>query len=201
MESEASTVTKEESDNVTATFFSLVEADQQGDEKSVYWDGKKASVIDDEFDSAQIDDGRTLGEGYETAGVPDMFSFQYPNDMKLAEIKSESAEEYCLEAENLEILVRQIDFEKETEAMKNNTNYQMIATEFFPEYVTKYFEQYQLYIGFTDTQNARYAGYTLLFQSNLADRSYQITVAGIGNMEEIRLRALYIMDHFEVLFY
>ena len=45
------------------------------------------------------------------------------------------------------------------------------------------------------------AGYVLIFDSNLDDRDYVIECFGLGNMDVLKEKALYVMNRFEVLFY
>lgn len=52
---------KNESGNSSGSegeFFKLVDSDKENDKKSVYWDGSKASIVEDKMDDKSIIDGR-----------------------------------------------------------------------------------------------------------------------------------------------
>lgn len=181
-------------------FFQLMEEDVVGDEKSVSWDGTQATVIDDVYDSTEISDGRFEMSGREIATVAGVFEFAYPNTLKQVSIKSGQAEDYYLTAENVEIRIQQIEYASEKKNLDENLKYRNIDASSLSEHQTKYFNQYALYMGMVDTDEGCYAGYTLVFESNLAKRSYRISVDGIGNMADIKATAVYVMNHFDVLF-
>ena len=52
-----------------------------------------------------------------------------------------------------------------------------------------------------DTNDKNYAGFILIFESELADRAYQISCSGIGYIKDIQTNSIDIMNHFDVLFY
>ena len=181
-------VNMEESISALEQFYKLVEEDKTGDKKSVYWDGKSASMVEDEFDSLDISDGRGMITGTERTGIPDVFELNYPNSIENVVLTSDSEEDYHLTADVVDIRIQLVDF---------HSNKQIDAS-ILSKHQTKYFEDYKLYVGLIKTEEETYAGYTLLFESNLNNKSYMISVAGIGNLEDIKMNALYIMNHFDV---
>lgn len=188
----------EESINALEQFYKLVEEDKTGDKKSVYWDGKSASMVEDEFDSLDISDGRGGITGTERTGIPDVFELYYPDSIENVVLTSDSEEDYHLTTDVVDIRIQLVDFHSKQEELKEDSSYKEIDGGILSKHQTKYFENYKLYVGLIKTGEETYAGYTLLFQSNLNDKSYMISVAGIGNLEDIKINALYIMNHFDV---
>lgn len=181
-------------------FFYLMEQNEVGDGKSVYWDGISATEVEDEFDSSDLQDGRWNISGEQVITVGDIFEFAYPDSLDSITVLSDSAEDYHLYTEEYDVHIQQISYEEEVQDASKEENLKRIEEELLSEHQTKYFEEYQLYLGIVDTEKGNYAGYTLFFKSNLADRAYCISVNGTGNMEDIKIVALYVMNHFEVLF-
>ena len=191
-------VNMEESISALEQFYKLVEEDKTGDKKSVYWDGKSASMVEDEFDSLDISDGRGMITGTERTGIPDVFELNYPNSIENVVLTSDSEEDYHLTADVVDIRIQLVDFHSKQEELKKDSSYKQIDASILSKHQTKYFEDYKLYVGLIKTEEETYAGYTLLFESNLNNKSYMISVAGIGNLEDIKMNALYIMNHFDV---
>lgn len=181
-------------------FFDLMEQSKSGDEKSVYWDGASAKEVADEQDSADVQDGRWNIEKCETITVEDMFEFVYPGDIDEVTLRSEMPEDYHMSAPDLDIHIQQVEYEEAIQAAEKRTSLRKIEGEELSQNQTKYFKDYALYLSVTDTGDEIYAGYQLFFESNLADRAYSISVTGLGNIEELKITALYIMNHFDVLF-
>lgn len=184
----------------TEYFHELWKEDEQGDGKSVYWDGEKAFLIEDPLDSLDITDGRLVVEGTEMKTVPGIFELHYLNKLKNVQVVSEKEDDYHLTAENMDIRVQEVDFSGEKERLDKDSGYRSMETDVLSQHQIKYFKEYGLYMGLADTEKGRYAGYTLIFKSELNGKSYKLSVLGIGNMEDIKMHALYVMNHFEVLF-
>ena len=181
-------------------FHNLMEADEVGDKKSVYWDGRKAILEEDELDDLNINDGRGMIEGTQTVTIPTVFEFTYTNSLKDVIVENNSEENYHIEAQNYDIRIELIDYEVETEKMASDANFAKITDSVLSERHTKYFKEYELYSGIVQTARGDYAGYSLIFDSAVDDRAYRITCSGIGCMENIRMEAFEIMNHFYVLF-
>jgi ribonucleotide monophosphatase NagD (HAD superfamily) len=59
---------------------------------------------------------------------------------------------------------------------------------------------YELFVGKEETDKGTYVGYVLVFRSALKDKkTYKISVTGIGSLEDIKVCAFDIMNHFNVL--
>jgi len=100
-----------------------------------------------------------------------------------------------------EIYVQQISYADETSILKEDDNYIEIDSLGIREDRLKYFKDYKTFVGIKEINGKKKAGFVLLFESALADRSYMIEVYGLGNMSIINQEALFVIDHFEVLWY
>lgn len=182
-------------------FHKLMNEDAGGDRKGVFWDGESASVVDDELDQSDIDDGRNVFTGATTVKLPLNFEYSYPNELEDVTVVNDDAKDYHVNAKDYDIRIELVDYNNAVEKMAVNDNYIEIDKSALSANQTKYFDDYHLYRGIVNTANGDYAGYVLLFESNLADRQYKISCSGLGLVERIRMTAFYIMNHFEVLFY
>lgn len=182
-------------------FHQLMKEDVAGDGKGVYWDGESASVIDDELDQSDIDDGRNVFTDATTVKLPLIFEYSYPNELEDVTVVNDDAKDYHVTAKDYDIRIELVDYNNAVEKMAENDNFTEIDKSALSANQTKYFDDYYLYRGIVNTANGDYAGYVLLFESNLDDRQYKITCSGLGLVERIRMTAFYIMNHFEVLFY
>ncbi len=183
-------------------FFELVKEDVFGDEKSIYWDGTKASLRDDPLDSTEIDDGRYGERVLQQVTVPNKFELYYPDSLQDKEIVCETAENYHIIAKDMNIYVHQVDYEKEKKQLAESASYLAIDKMQLSEHSTKYFDDYELFVGKEETDKGIYVGYVLLFKSALGEKNtYKISVTGIGSLEDIKVCAFDIMNHFTVLFY
>lgn len=181
-------------------FFELMEQNEYGDKKSVYWDGTSAKEVADEQDSSDVQDGRWNIEKCETITVEDMFEFIYPGDIDEVTLRSVMPENYHMSAPDLDVRIQQIEYDEAIKAAEKRTSLRKVEGEELSQNQTKYFKDYALYLTVTDTGKENYAGYQLFFESNLTDRAYSISVTGLGNMDDLKVTAFYIMNHFEVLF-
>ena len=119
-------VNMEESISALEQFYKLVEEDKTGDKKSVYWDGKSASMVEDEFDSLDISDGRGMITGTERTGIPDVFELNYPNSIENVVLTSDSEEDYHLTADVVDIRIQLVDFHSKQEELKKDSSYKQI---------------------------------------------------------------------------
>lgn len=179
----------------------LIKEEEDGDGESVFWDGEKAFVKNDPYDEKDIDDGRFVIEGKKTVLMPQVYQLEYPDSLQ-NDIVEKDSEEYChITAEDFDICIELIDYEDRKKVLDNNHNCEIVKEEILSKNQTKYFKRYEVYSGIIDADGKNYAGFILIFESELADRSYQITCSGIGYMKDIQKNAIYIMNHFDVLFY
>lgn len=187
--------------NNIENYHRLMEEDVTGDGMSVYWDGKAASVVEDQFDQNDIEDGRSVINGATSVKLPLLFEYSYPNHLEDVTVVSDNAENYHVKAKDYDIRFELVDYKNAVEELKQNNNLREIDKSNLSENQTKYFKDYHLYQGIINTQSGDYAGYVLVFESNLDDRQYKISCSGLGLIENIKITAFYIMNHFEVLFY
>lgn len=182
-------------------FQKLMSEEVEGDRKSVYWDGSHAVMREDPLDIADIQDGRYVIEGVQKVTIPDTFEFSYPNALENVVVESKKEEDYHITAKDYDIQIKRIDYEEEKEKIASDPAYVRIEEEVLSPNQTKYFKSYELYEGIVNTSGGTYAGYTLLFESELDHRAYLIGCSGIGYLYDIRQVGFYIMNHFDVLFY
>ncbi len=182
-------------------FLELVKEDVFGDEKSIYWDGTTASIKEDPLDSIAIDDGRYGERTLEEVTVSNKFELYYPDDLQDVEIVSETTEDYHMTAKNKNIYVRSVDYETEIKQLTESEDFLAIDKTQLSEHKTYFFEDYELFVGKEETDKGTYVGYVLVFRSALKDKkTYKISVTGIGSLEDIKVCAFDIMNHFNVLF-
>lgn len=179
----------------------LIHEEKDGDGKSVYWDGEKASVKEDPYDVKDMDDGRFTIEGKQTVSIPQVYQFEYPDSLQNAVVEKDSEEFYHITAQDFDICIELIDYDEREKILNDEDNYEIVEDEILSKNQTKYFKRYALYRGVVDADGKDYAGFVLIFESGLADRSYQISCSGIGYMKDIQINSTYIMNHFDVLFY
>lgn len=179
----------------------LIDEEKDGDGKSVYWNGKEAIVKDDPYDVKDIDDGRFTIQGRKIVSIPQVFQFEYPDFLQNVAVEKDSEEYYYIASQNFDICIELIDYEDREEVLDSNLNYKIVEDEILSKDQIKYFKRYKLYRGVVDTNDKNYAGFILIFESELADRAYQISCSGIGYIKDIQKNAIDIMNHFDVLFY
>lgn len=195
-------VTEQEETMSSAEYLNvLINEEKDGDGKSVYWDGEKAVVKDDPYDVKDIDDGRFTIEGKQTVSIPQVFQFEYPDSLQNAVVEKNSEEFYHITAQDFDICIELIDYDDRKKILNENRSYEIVEGEILSKSQTKYFKRYELYRGVVDTNEKDYAGFVLILESELADRSYQISCSGIGYIRDIQKNSIYIMNHFDVLFY
>lgn len=190
-------------DNFIDTFFKLMDEDKVGDKKSVYWDGNAATMVDDEFDDPDIVDFPMLIKGSKNYRVDKLIECIYPETFELVDIDSDQLDKchFIDEEHELEIFIQQIDYGHEVKSCDSNLDYKKTDKSILADYQTCYFKKYKLYIGIKEINEIKKAGYVLLFESDLADRSYMIEVYGLGDMEVIKENALFVMNGFHVLWH
>lgn len=190
---------KEMSD--VARLYSFLIENKKGDGKSVFWDGKEAVLKEDNLDFDNIVDGRSVSEGPEKYTVDKLIECTYPVGFELVEI-DEARPDCCrLTKGKNEIIVSRVDYEEEINQIDEDQRYIEIDFMGIQENRIKYFKNFKTYIGICELSGEEKAGYILVFESKLADRSYKIEVYGIGNMSELKSEALEVMNGFDVLFY
>ncbi len=185
----------------TNTFFFLLMQDKAGDKRSVNWDGESASIIDDAFDSFDIEDGRSVSEGSKTYTADMLIECVYPADFEQMNIDEHEPDNCHFSSKDDDIFVQQISYSDELDVFMNDDNYKAIDLIGLREDRLKYLENYKTFVGIKEINGVKKAGYVLLFKSALADRSYKIEVYGLGNMSNINQEALFVMNAFEVLWY
>lgn len=184
------------SNDITTAYFKFIEKDEVGDKKSIYFDGNKVSLIDDELDSLDVLDGRGYGAERNTYTVEDLISFEYPLDFTENSTEEENSYHFINKERNAEILVSQIDYNEAVEELNSNSDFkEKTNCVYLADHNTEYFKQYKLYTGIQNNK----IGFILVFESSLKDVSYMIEVYDIGNLENIKQTAALVMNSFEVL--
>ena len=105
------------------------------------------------------------------------------------------------EKDKEEIFIERINYSETVKAFDNNPNYVEIDGTQLSEHQTKYFKSYKLYSGIKEMNAEKKAGFVLVFDSELDERAYMIEVYGQGNMNLLRIKAFFVMNNLEVLFY
>lgn len=182
-------------------FFELVTNAKAGDKKAVYWDGSKASVVDDEMNSFDIDDGRNVSENPQTYREEMLIEVKYPEDFKQVDINPEELDNCHFTDGDCEIIVKQIDYEEMATAIENNDDYMQTDLVHIQDYRSKYFDKYMLCVGLKDFDGITKAGFTLIFKSALDERSYIVEVYGLGNINIISDVSALVMNSIDVLWY
>ena len=191
----------DDSKNPVENLYSLLMEDEAGDKRSVNWDGESATMIDDELDSFDIVDGRSVSEGSKTYTVDMLIECVYPADFEQVDVDENEPDKCHFISKDDEIYVQQISYADEISRFKDDDNYIEIDSLGIREDMLKYFKDYKTFVGIKEINGVKKAGYVLLFESALADRSYKIEVYGLGNMSIITQEALFVMNQFWVLFY
>lgn len=193
-------------DTVTGTdakaeFFELVKNSEAGDGKGINWDGNKASVIDDEMNSFDIDDGGYVSENPPKYREEMLIEFRYPEGFKQVDVNPDELDNCHFTDGDDEIIVKQINYEEMAAAIENSDDYKQTDSVHIQDYRSKYFDKYMLYVGLKDFDGITKAGYTLIFKSALDDRSYIVEVYGLGNINSIKAEAALVMNSIDVLWY
>ncbi len=183
------------------SLYSLLKESKKGDGKSVYWDGKEAAISEDNLDLDNILDGRSVSEGIEKYTADKLIECNYLIGFTQVDI-AESHPDCCHFVNGKdEILINRVNYVEEVAHIDEDDNYMEIDFMGIRENRMKYFKNYKTYLGISELSGEKKAGFTLVFESELADRSYKIEVYGIGNMSELKSEALEVMNGFDVLFY
>lgn len=188
------------SDNQLEELYKLLQEDKSGDKKCVKWDGNRASTEEDELDSNDIVDGRSFSSGTKSYRVEKLIECYYPNDYEQVDIDEEYPDNCHFTNGSRDIFVSQIQYSDEIAQFDNDENYREEIIN-LREDRTKYFKNFKTYIGLKEIDGTKKAGFVLLFESDLADRSYKIEVYGLGNVNSIKAEAISVMNKFDVLWY
>ena len=177
----------------TGDLHTLINQDIIGNRKSVYWDGKEASLVKDELDDLTLTDGRGWGI-YSKVDILDNYEFSYFDNKNDYKTVSDDPANYILESEDQRIVVKEIDYYTEKEKLDTDENFRQTDKLKLKEDRLKLFEEYQTYTCILDN----YAGYTIIFKSELNGKSYNITCVGKGILPNIELQAKEVTNSFRV---
>ena len=164
------------------------------------WDGKTAKMVKDELD-ADVEDGRYVSEGYNTYTADQLMECDYPIGYEQIDLDEKQPDHCHFINGDREIMIQQISYTDEVDQFEKDENYHIYDGLWLRDDVTEYFKNFKTYVGIKERKGVKKAGYVLLFESNLADRSYKIEVYGIGNMSDIAIDAYFVMNHFDVVWY
>ena len=187
-------------ENNIENFHELCKKDVEGDKQSIYWDGMEASLKEDKFDEKGISDGQSVIEGTEEIIVEGAFSFPIDIAHEKATVVRDEAEHYIVEIDHYVVMVELIDYAEVKAQMEKSVNYEKTTEIPLMNYQTMYFKQYETYCGIITIEDKHYAGYSLILDSGLADKSYRVSVCGTGYLNTIQSEASNIMNHFDVFF-
>lgn len=196
---------KNNTNNEFDEFFKLMENDKEYDEKGVFWDGISAKMIKDELDNKYILDGR-----YGSRMAPETiylkgFSIKidtYNNDYKIIsnsetsiELETEKSDKdfkvYC----KTELL--NDSFENVCNQLNNKENIKFVSDEL--KYSTWYgIKQVKVYLGILDINDEKLAGKTYVIEDD-DNNVYQITYAGLGNMNDILMLSSNTASSFTII--
>lgn len=191
----------EDSSDPLATLYGMIQEDAAGDGKSVIWDGESAVTEDDAQDAAGVDDGGYGFETFDSYVADQLIECVYPTGFEQVSVDAAQPDKCHFAKDDDELFVSPVDYEAETALYDGDDNYIEIDNMGLREDTTKYFTNYKTYFGMKELGGVTKAGYVLIFESNLADRSYKVEVYGLNNMSAVKVEALEIMNQFEVLFY
>lgn len=184
-------------------FLELMKSDKVGDETAVIWENESAFPIEDRLDSSEINDGY-VGVTEATIYRADLcIACEYPSEFVPDDVDENVPDKLHLvnEKDKEEIFIERINYSETVKAFDNNPNYVEIDGTQLSEHQTKYFKSYKLYSGIKEMNAEKKAGFVLVFDSELDERAYMIEVYGQGNMNLLRIKAFFVMNNFEVLFY
>lgn len=196
-------VLNEPNDDQIANFLKLMKDDKIGDGSTVRWDNGIALSAEDELDSIEMNDGY-VGVTESKIYKSDLcISCVYPSEFTLEPVDESVPGKLHLinEKNNEEIFVEQINYYETIERLDNDSNYLEINQFMLSEHQTKYFKDYKLYTGIKEFDAVKKAGFVLVFDSDLDDRAYIIEVYGQGSMNLLWIKACFVMNRFDVLFY
>lgn len=182
-------------ESVKGDFHTLVEQDRTGNSKSVYWDGKEASLIKDELDSPMITDGRGYGM-YSTIDIDEEYRFYYYDNKSDLHVKNDATDNYILESDTQKIIINSIDYDTEKAKLDTSENFKQTGKLKIKDDKLTSFDKYQTYTCIVDN----YAGYSIIFKHGITGKSYQVICIGKGNIANIELQAREVINSFSVYF-
>ncbi len=179
----------------------LLEEDEDNDRKAVYWDGTDSSSEEDEEDDPEISDGRSGPGTYQTYLAEQLIECIYPEEYEQINQDPDQPDSCHFVKGDTEIFVSPISYTEEKAGLEEDENY--VETDSFrpSENATKYFENYATFVGIREIDGVKKAGFVLILESNLAQRSYKIETYGLGNMTEIAMAEVFVVNGFDVKFY
>ena len=194
----------------TSNFHELLAQDKEGDRKSIEWNAvtKKATLVKDELDNKSILDGRGYGL-YNKVDIDEEYQFTYKDNEKPEKkfkVLNNNPSNYILSSANQRIEIQEIDYNTEKDKLtdpKNIEQYQPTDTLYIKEDRVNLFKEYEVFSSIIDIPetNKAYAGYTIIFTSELNNKSYKITCTGEGLLPDIQLQTEEIINSFRVYFW
>lgn len=176
-------------------FQRLMDEYQAGDKKTVYWDGQNAGTKEDVLDDEQLEDGRGSGPYVEISNeawsvkVPDQFEDE-------CSVISDQPESYRMEGESWVFTVERMGYEDALAGLEEEAWLTDVTESSLGPAVKRKNAKAALYRGIRRDGERFLAGYALAAEDYFGN-SYCISYFGIGNMNEITMRAKGIFKTFE----
>ena len=167
-------------------FQKSMEADSPFDGHSVFWNGKSASLIEDELDSE-----KTAGDRYSYWNTKlyvsgdKMWSFYYI-DLKDDPETIIQNDSFTLISDKEYIKAQKADYKEECSLLEQSEYMISFDDEALNTIASQSgFQSFRCAYGLKTIEKVTYAGYTAVITSKYGD-SYKIDYYGIGNMENIK---------------
>lgn len=195
----------DENVNSIDNFFKLVDSDKENDRKSVYWDGNKASVVDDIMDDKYITDGRfglrmqsELIENDDWVIRIDTYNKEYniicnEPDKFVVETDTIDKEDFKLYCSIQELDKSYTDICNE---FNNDTDWRNISSDHKIMRNSYGVERYELYLG-VDTEKEM-AGHIGIVEG-CNGKVYEIEFIGKGKLNDILGLSLNTLDSFDII--
>ncbi|MGI6012300.1 MAG: hypothetical protein ACOX8H_12535 [Ruminococcus sp.] len=175
-------------------FQKLMNEDQKGDGKSVFWDGSQAKVAEDRQDIPNVLDGRGGFQSFETI-KKEQWSMKL-SQKKEYETVSDQEEDYRLKGEGWYLEIVKKEFQEGRQEMENSPAMEEVTEKELNRNVKERNEKAALYRGLVEVDGSVLAGYTLLAQDYFGN-SWQVGYYGMGNINEVKAQALRTIDSFQ----
>ena len=167
-------------------FQKLMRENSSFDGHSVSWDGKSASLIEDELDTEEMSGSRyAYWDTNLYVSGDKMWSFYYIDLKNKSNIKAED-DAFTLSSDKEYIKVQKAGFEEAKEILEKSGSMFPVNDEKFESIAQRSgFNSFVCACGLKNVNDKTYAGYTASFVSKYGD-SYKVEYFGMGNMENLK---------------
>lgn len=179
-----------EMENELENLFDLLDKDEVGNRKSVYWDGNTAYMVADEYDDNNISDGKYFhGAEYLTKELW-MINIEGLSDY---EVVFDEETHVLYKGENWQFEVKLTNKQEEIEAtienLKNDPYLRVKSEE----------DKNVVFEGIREFDGRNYAGYDMTINDYFG-HYYEVSYFGIGNMDDIGIMTSRFEQQFTVNF-